>query len=89
MALRIRYELHARNKTLLAKLSEADWTRIRVMARQVNQAYTPPALTDLSVPVRVTACMAGQERRFPGERVGTVRGGQVALIVSEIREQNG
>jgi hypothetical protein len=89
MTLRIRSDLHARNRALLAKLSDADWTRIRLMARQVNQAYTPPALTDLSVPVRVAACMAGQEGRFPGEHVGTVRGGQVALLVSEIRERNG
>jgi hypothetical protein len=87
--LRIQFDLRARNKGLLAKLSDADWSRIRVMARQVNQAYSPPALTDLSVPVRVAACVVGQERRFQGERVGTVRNGQVVVLVSEIKERNG
>jgi hypothetical protein len=64
-------------------LSETDWARIRVIARQVNHAHVPAALTDLSAPLRVRACLVGHEARFPGEHVGTLRGGQVAVLISE------
>lgn len=76
-------ETSARHKRWLAMLSETDWGRIRAIARQVNHAHVPPALTDLSVPLRVRICPAGQEARFPGEHVGTLRGGQVAVLISE------
>ena len=76
-------ETSARHKRWLAMLSETDWGRIRAIARQVNHAHVPPALTDLTAPLRVRMCPAGQEARFPGEHVGTLRGGQVAVLISE------
>ncbi len=76
-------ETSARHKRWLAMLSETDWARIRAIARQVNAARVPPTLTDLSAPLRVRACLVGQEARFPGEYVGTLRSGQVAVLISE------
>jgi hypothetical protein len=68
-------------------LSDADWARIRALSRQVNSAFSPAALSDLSAPLRVGVCLAGQERRFSGERVGTLRGGQVAVLIWEMAER--
>lgn len=76
-------ETDIRHKRWLAMLSEADWVRIRAIARQVNHAHVPPALTDLSAPLRVRACLVGHEARFPGEHVGTLRSGQVAVLISD------
>lgn len=72
-----------RCQRLLSMLSERDWARIKAVARQVNPAHTPPVLTDFSAPLRVRVCMVGQETKFSGERVGTLRGGQVALLIAE------
>ena len=80
-------ETSARHKRWLAMLSETDWARIRAIARQVNHAHVPAPLTDLSAPLRVRACLVGHEARFPGEHVGTLRGGQVALLISEHGER--
>lgn len=83
----IKLDAHTRYKRSLAMLSDADWARIRAMARQVNEVYAPPALGDLSLPLRVGACMTGHERRFSGERVGTLRAGRVAVLVWEMSER--
>jgi hypothetical protein len=53
------------------------------VARQVNHAHVPAALTDLSAPLRVRMCLVGREARFPGEYVGTLRDGQVVVLISE------
>lgn len=76
-------EAGARHKRWLAMLSETDWSRIKAAARQVNPAHGSAALTDLSAPLRVRACLVGHEARFPGEHVGTLRDGQVAVLISE------
>jgi predicted transcriptional regulator len=76
-------EASSRHQRWLAMLSETDWSRIRAIARQVNHAHIPAALTDLSAPLRVRACLVGHEARFSGEHVGTLRGGQVAVLISE------
>jgi predicted transcriptional regulator len=76
-------EASARHQRWFAMLSETDWARIRAISRQVNHAHVPAVLTDLTAPLRVRACLAGHEARFPGEHVGTLRGGQVAILVSE------
>jgi predicted transcriptional regulator len=76
-------ETSNRHKRWLAMLSEADWARIRAVARQVNHAHVPATLTDLSAPLRIRACLVGHEARYPGEHVGTLRGGQVAVLISE------
>ncbi|HKR89854.1 MAG TPA: hypothetical protein VJS38_16925, partial [Phenylobacterium sp.] len=79
-------ETSTRHKRWLAMLSETDWARIRAIARQVNHAHVPAALADLSVPLRVRACLVGHEARFLGEPVGTLRGGQVSVLISESGE---
>jgi predicted transcriptional regulator len=76
-------ETGVRHKRWLAMLSETDWARIRAVARQVNHAHVPAALTDLSAPLRVRMCLVGREARFPGEYVGTLRDGQVVVLISE------
>jgi predicted transcriptional regulator len=76
-------ETSTRHKRWLAMLSETDWARIRAIARQVNHAHVPAALTDLTAPLRVRTCLVGHEARFAGEHVGTLRGGQVAVLMSE------
>jgi predicted transcriptional regulator len=72
-----------RHKRWLAMLSETDWARIRAVARQVNHAHVPATLMDLSAPLRVRTCLVGHEARFTGEHVGTLRDGQVAVLISE------
>jgi hypothetical protein len=73
----------ARHARWLKMLSAADWTRIRAAARMMNAAYVPPVLRDLDAPLHVAVCPTGQERRFAGERIGSLRGGQAAVLVSE------
>lgn len=75
--------ISTRHKHWLAMLSEADWARVRAIARQVNHAQVSAAVTGLSAPLRVRACLVGHEARFSGEPVGTLRGGQVAVLISE------
>ncbi len=75
--------ISTRHKNWLAMLTEADWARVRAIARQVNHAQVSAAVTGLSAPLRIRACLVGQEARFSGETVGTLRGGQVAVLISE------
>lgn len=78
-----RRERHARWR---ASLTERDWARITALARHVTPTYTPQRLDDLDAPgIAVGVCLAGFESRTSGERIGTVRGGQVAVLVWETR----
>lgn len=52
--------------------SEADKRRIRLLADEVTENFSPPALDDLSVPVRVGACPADTRRWMGGELLGVV-----------------
>lgn len=76
-----------RHQRWRAMLKSVDWTRIRALSRQVNDAFAPAPLTDLSVPLRVSVCTVGQQRRFQGECIGTLRDGRVAVLVSELTDR--
>lgn len=70
---------HARWK---ASLSDRDWVRITALARQVTPGFTPARLDDLDAPaIAVGVCEVGHEGRSSGERIGTLRDGQVAVLV--------
>src|SRR6185437_9138753 len=72
----------ARHKARLDSLTARDWARIRALARQVSPGYGPARLDDLDAPgIAVGVCMSGDEWHFSGERVGSLRGGAVALLV--------
>lgn len=47
-----------------------DITRIKAMAEATHDGYAPKALDDLDVPVRVGACMPGQESYSSGRVLG-------------------
>ena len=42
-------------------LTDRDIARIEAMAAQVTETYQPPILDDLDAPIRVGACLPGQE----------------------------
>jgi hypothetical protein len=78
---RARRERHARWK---ASLSDRDWARILALAKEVTPLYVPARLDDLDAPgIAVGVCPVGHETRTSGERIGTVRAGQVAVLVWE------
>ena len=78
--------ISARHKHWLAMLSDADWARVRAISRQVNHAQVCAPVTGLSAPLRIRVCLVGHEARFPGEHVGTLRSGLVAVLIFEHRE---
>lgn len=69
-------------------LTAVDWVRIRALSRQVNAAYAPGPLADLSAPLRVICCPVGQEGRHAGEVIGTLRGGRVAVLIREVEAED-
>jgi hypothetical protein len=77
-------EARARHGRWLAMFSDSDWARIRALARQTGPTYSPGALTDLEAPLKVSCVAVGQARRHPGEQVGALRDGQVAVLVTEM-----
>ena len=64
--------------------SDDDWRRIKNLAADVTPNYCPAALDDLSVPVRVGACLAGDRSRSSGRLLGTFDGR--ALLYWPMRE---
>jgi hypothetical protein len=65
-----------------SRLSEVDWARINALAKQVRPGFTPARLEELDAPgLAVGVCRVGEERLFSGERIGTVRSGEVAVLV--------
>lgn len=59
-------------------LSDRDLARIRAMAEQVTADHQPPILEDLDAPVRVGACLPGQET-YLGAQVVTAWRGRLIL----------
>jgi len=54
--------------------SPEDWGHIKAHAEEVRDLYTPAALCDLSVPIRVGACLPDEVSRFSGHFLGSCRG---------------
>lgn len=59
-------------------LSDRDLARIRAMAEQVTPDHQPPILEDLDAPIRVGACLPGQET-YLGAQVVTAWRGRLIL----------
>lgn len=60
--------------------SDEDWRRIHLLADGVTETYSPPALDDLSVPIRVAAMNANP--RYTDGKLGVIAradGRKVAL----------
>jgi hypothetical protein len=55
-------------------LSDRDLARIRAMAEQVTPDHQPPILEDLDAPIRVGACLPGQETYLGAQVVAAWRG---------------
>lgn len=63
--------------------SDLDKRRIRLLADEVTENYSPPALDDLSVPVRVGGTPVANRRWMGGDLLGVVTnsaGLKVALL---------
>ncbi|MFZ5685704.1 MAG: hypothetical protein ACOY9C_13810 [Pseudomonadota bacterium] len=59
-------------------LSDRDVARIRAMAEQVTEDHQPAILEDLDAPIRVGACLPGQET-YSGAHVMTAWRGRLVL----------
>jgi len=72
----------ARHKLWLDRLTDRDWRRIEAMAEQVTPDFHPARIEDLDAAgIAVGVCPVGEERWVSGERIGTLRGGEVAVLV--------
>lgn len=60
------------------RLSGRDIERIKAMAAQVSESYQPPVLDDLDAPIRVGACLPGQET-YLGAQVVVAWNGRLIL----------
>ena len=63
--------------------SDDDKRRIKLLAGDVTQHSNPPALVDLSVPIRVCAVLESHRRYFGGDTLGVVTfgdGPRVAVL---------
>lgn len=79
--------LSPRGQALYKQLSSEDWLRIQAMCRTLTKNSGPAALEDLSVPLRVGCCWAGDERLFSGERMGLTRDKQIRILVWEMSDR--
>lgn len=80
----VELDRQARVRDYISRITPADWARIRALARQVTDIYCPARLEDLeargiAVGVRLAASIAGSS----GLRIGTVRNGEVEVLVWE------
>lgn len=64
-----------------------DITRIKAMAEATHHGYVPKALNDLDVPVRVGACMPGQESYSSGRPLGEWAGRTLLYWDMNAREE--
>lgn len=55
-------------------LSRRDIARIQAMAEQVTETHQPPILEDLDAPIRVGACLPGQETYLGAHVIAAWRG---------------
>lgn len=55
-------------------LSRRDIARIQAMAEQVTETHQPPILEDLDAPIRVGACLPGQETYLGAQVIAAWRG---------------
>lgn len=78
----------ARHKLWLSRLTERDWSRIEALADIVERGESPARLDGLDAPgIAVGACIVGDEKRFNGERIGTLREGRVAVLVWDLERR--
>jgi hypothetical protein len=75
-------ERRDRHRRWISALTARDWQRIGYLADQISDAFSPARLDDLDAPgIAVGVCQLGAERWCSGERVGTVRRGEVVVLV--------
>lgn len=71
-----------RHAVWLSRLTEADWARICALAEQVTPSSCPARLDDLDAKgIAVGVCPPDEVRWISGERIGTVRDGEIAVVV--------
>lgn len=71
-----------RHELWLSQLTDRDWERIKALAEPVDRFHSGGRLDDLDAKgIAVGVCLAGEEKGFSGERIGTVRNGDVAVLV--------
>lgn len=65
-------DAHLRRQAFLRSFnfSRRDLVRIKALAESTTETYVPAVLNDLDVPVRVGACLPGQEFRSTGSYLG-------------------
>lgn len=70
-------------------LSDHDWKRIRLLADALTPTCGPPALDDLSAPVRVGVVLAEDRRHLGGELLGVIdaKHGRVAVLAWRMVER--
>lgn len=61
--------------------SDEDWRRIKLHAGDVTRHLSPPALVDLSRPVRVMAVLADDRRHYGGQVLGVVNDAPAGRVV--------
>lgn len=76
-----------RGQALWKQLTAADWLRIQAMCRSLSRTFGPAALEDLSVPLRVGCCLAGDEWHYSGERMGLTKDGKIQILVWEMSDR--
>lgn len=81
-------DLSPAGRALYRQLTAADWARIRTLAASISPNNQPAALGDLSVPLRIGCCPAGEETRFNGYCAGYSRDGRIAILVWEMTESD-
>jgi len=70
-------------------LSDRDLARIRAMAEQVTPDHQPPILEDLDAPIRVGACLPGQETYLGAQAVTAWRGRLILAWTLSRKARNG
>lgn len=75
-------ERRERHKRWLSSLTDRDWARLSALADQVTPGFCPARIEDLDAPgIAVGVCLSGREGYTSGERIGSLRGGAVAVLV--------
>lgn len=70
-----------RHARWLASLTDADWLKLGEAADRVSVSCPGIPVDGLDAPLRALVCEVGWEVHFNGERIGTLKGGKVAVLV--------
>lgn len=84
---RRRAELRRKRHDLwLSRLTDSDWRRIEALADQVTRWESPARIEDLDAKgIAVGVCRSGEEGLCSGERIGSLKCGDVAVLVWDLK----